>query len=245
MHAHIRAGFIIVTLSVASPVLAQPPSNSTTTSNSTTAAVAAPKWLTQEAAGQWRASKLIGLNVYNDDNEKIGGITELIVDDSGKLDAVVIGAGGFLGLGEHDVAIPYDQITWMYLPGPQSPTNAPISNGLGQTGTWRVRTLPRIKPSWMPLARSHIRTTQSSRNRRSNSKLPRPSSTPAECDQRGAFWAASRDTWAATPDSPPCTAPCTPSAALTPALASCPGEANRTKRFTGLHSRGTKSFMPA
>jgi sporulation protein YlmC with PRC-barrel domain len=130
MHAHIRAGFIIVTLSVASPVLAQPPSNSTTTSNSTTAAVAAPKWLTREAAGQWRASKLIGLNVYNDDNEKIGGITELIVDDSGKLDAVVIGAGGFLGLGEHDVAIPYDQITWMYLPGPQSPTNAPISNGL-------------------------------------------------------------------------------------------------------------------
>jgi sporulation protein YlmC with PRC-barrel domain len=127
MHSHIGAGFIIAALAVASPVMAQPVRPP---SGSTTAAVAPPKWMTQEAAGQWRASKLIGLTVYNHDNEKIGGITELIVDDSGKLDAVVVGAGGLLGLGERDVAIPYDQITWMYLPGPQSPTNAPISNGL-------------------------------------------------------------------------------------------------------------------
>jgi sporulation protein YlmC with PRC-barrel domain len=80
--------------------------------------------MTQETAGQWRASKLIGLNVYNNDNEKIGGITELIVDKSGNLDAVLVGAGGFLGLGEHDVAIPYSEISWMYLPGAQSSANA-------------------------------------------------------------------------------------------------------------------------
>ena len=100
------------------------------------AAVNAPKWMTEEAAGQWRASKLIGLNVYNNDNEKIGGITELIVDESGKLDAVIVGAGGFLGVGEHDVAITYDQITWMYLPGVQSSVNAPVSTG-GAKGTER------------------------------------------------------------------------------------------------------------
>jgi sporulation protein YlmC with PRC-barrel domain len=97
-----------------------------------TTAVIVPKWMTQEVAGQWRASKLIGLNVYNHDNEKIGGITELVVDKSGKLDAVVVGAGGFLGLGEHDVAIPYSQITWMLLPGAQSPAN-PTSSGAAST----------------------------------------------------------------------------------------------------------------
>ena len=59
---------------------------------------------------------MVGLNVYNDENEKIGSIAELIVDRSGKLDAVVVGAGGFLGLGERDVAIPYGQINWVFTP---------------------------------------------------------------------------------------------------------------------------------
>src|SRR5215210_6116902 len=40
-------------------------------------------WMTQPQAGQWRASKLRGLNVYNENNEKIGDIDELIVDNSG------------------------------------------------------------------------------------------------------------------------------------------------------------------
>jgi sporulation protein YlmC with PRC-barrel domain len=112
----------------------QPKADSTaTTVTSTTTAVTATKWMTQEAAGQWRASELIGLNVYNN-SEKIGGITELIVDRSGKLDAVVVGAGGFLGLGEHDVAIPYSQISWMYQPAAQSrASTAPVTTGAAST----------------------------------------------------------------------------------------------------------------
>jgi sporulation protein YlmC with PRC-barrel domain len=69
--------------------------------------------MTQELAGQWRASKMIGLNVYNKDNEKIGDISEFIVDRTGKLEAVVVGAGGFLG---SDVAVPYSQIIWVDQP---------------------------------------------------------------------------------------------------------------------------------
>jgi sporulation protein YlmC with PRC-barrel domain len=67
-------------------------------------------WLTQEQPGQWRASKLEGLDVYNQNNEKIGDISELLVDSSGKIQAVVVGVGGFLGIGERDVAIPFDQV---------------------------------------------------------------------------------------------------------------------------------------
>src|SRR5579871_4981264 len=46
---------------------------------------------------EWRASKLIGLNVYNEQNEKLGDISELLIDKSGKVEGVVIGVGGFLG----------------------------------------------------------------------------------------------------------------------------------------------------
>ena len=54
---------------------------------------------------QWRASKLIGLNVYNDKNEKLGDINEILLDKSGKVEGVVIGVGGFLGMGEHDIKV--------------------------------------------------------------------------------------------------------------------------------------------
>ena len=63
--------------------------------------------------GQWRSSKLIGVNVYNDNNDKIGDIQELIVDRSGKVDEVVLGVGGFLGMGEHYVAVPMEKLKWV------------------------------------------------------------------------------------------------------------------------------------
>ena len=50
--------------------------------------------------GKWRASKLMGLDVYNEANEKLGDINELILDKDGKVNAVIIGVGGFLGMVE-------------------------------------------------------------------------------------------------------------------------------------------------
>ena len=64
------------------------------------------------AKGEWQASKLIRLNVYNGKNEKIGDIKELMLDKTGKVAEVVIGVGGFLGAGEHDVAVKFDQLKW-------------------------------------------------------------------------------------------------------------------------------------
>jgi sporulation protein YlmC with PRC-barrel domain len=69
-------------------------------------------FMTEMKSGMWRASKLHDLNVYNNDNEKVGDINELLLDQSGKVEAVVIGVGGFLGLGEHNVAVPFEQIKW-------------------------------------------------------------------------------------------------------------------------------------
>jgi sporulation protein YlmC with PRC-barrel domain len=74
--------------------------------------------------GQWRASKLIGLNVYNDNNEKIGDIQELIVDKSARVDNVVLGVGGFLGMGEHYVAVPMEKLKWVNEPARTSSTTS-------------------------------------------------------------------------------------------------------------------------
>lgn len=60
--------------------------------------------------GQWRASKLIGVNVYNQGNEKLGDISEMLIDSEGRIQGVVIGVGGFLGVGQRDVAVTFDKL---------------------------------------------------------------------------------------------------------------------------------------
>jgi sporulation protein YlmC with PRC-barrel domain len=65
------------------------------------------------AANGWRVSKLTGLAVHNPQNEKIGEIEELLIDQSGRVRAVVLGVGGFLGMGEHDVAVPFTELKWV------------------------------------------------------------------------------------------------------------------------------------
>jgi sporulation protein YlmC with PRC-barrel domain len=85
--------------------------------------------------GNWRASKVVGLSVYNDNNESLGAINDLLMDKSGNIKAVVIGVGGFLGVGEHLVAIPMDKIKFVNEPvaytgmsgGPNSAGSRPAS----------------------------------------------------------------------------------------------------------------------
>lgn len=54
----------------------------------------------------WRASKLIGRTVANDRDENIGRLDDLMIDQERVLYAIV-GVGGFLGLADHKVAVPY------------------------------------------------------------------------------------------------------------------------------------------
>ncbi|MGF9764565.1 PRC-barrel domain-containing protein [Microvirga sp. 0TCS3.31] len=69
--------------------------------------------ITQMTPDLMRGSKLTGVDVYGADNQKIGDIDEVLVGKDGKVQAVVVGVGGFLGIGEKDVAIPYDQVQWI------------------------------------------------------------------------------------------------------------------------------------
>ena len=95
---------------LASVAFAQSPS--ATTDRATTAAPAAASD-TSSFKGSWRTSKLIGLNVYNDSNESLGSINDLLTDKNGDIKAVVIGVGGFLGVGEHLVAVALDKVKFV------------------------------------------------------------------------------------------------------------------------------------
>jgi sporulation protein YlmC with PRC-barrel domain len=58
----------------------------------------------------FRASKLIGSQVTNEKNEKIGEIDEIIIDAANKATFAVLEVGGFLGLGAHKIAVPYETL---------------------------------------------------------------------------------------------------------------------------------------
>jgi sporulation protein YlmC with PRC-barrel domain len=70
----------------------------------------------------WSAKKkILNKDVYNDKKQKIGVVTDIIIGPNKSVSYAIIGAGGFLGVDMHDVAIPFTQIKEqggkMVLPG--------------------------------------------------------------------------------------------------------------------------------
>ena len=59
----------------------------------------------------WSAkNNILGKAVYNDKKERIGSIDDLIISPEKSVSFAIVGVGGFLGLGKHDVAIPVNHI---------------------------------------------------------------------------------------------------------------------------------------
>ncbi len=59
----------------------------------------------------WSAKKqILGKDVYNDRNEKVGTVEDLIIAPDKAVSYAIVGVGGFLGLDRHDVAIPAGQL---------------------------------------------------------------------------------------------------------------------------------------
>jgi sporulation protein YlmC with PRC-barrel domain len=124
---------------------------------------------TSSFKGDWRASKMVGLSVYNEKNESVGSINDLLTDKSGNIKAVVIGVGGFLGVGEHLVAVAFDKVKFTDEPivyaaaanDPNAGTAKDPNAGMAKTmppttpatttGAATGATTPAIKPNpWYP-----------------------------------------------------------------------------------------------
>jgi sporulation protein YlmC with PRC-barrel domain len=110
---YVTAGLIGSAMLASAAFAADDPMSTTKT---TTAAPAPVTASDSTFTGDWRASKVVGLNVYNDKNESIGSINDLLTDKSGAIKGVVISVGGFLGVGAHLVAVPYDKVKFVTEP---------------------------------------------------------------------------------------------------------------------------------
>lgn len=82
-------------------------SRSTTSTPSNTAMAPAT---TGMPAGYVGASKLVGLNVRNAQGETIGEIKEVLISDNGSIQSTIVAVGGFLGVGERNVALAWNQL---------------------------------------------------------------------------------------------------------------------------------------
>jgi sporulation protein YlmC with PRC-barrel domain len=93
---------------IAAPAFAQSTISPATTSPAPTATVgSAPSAATfaRVSNDEMFTSKLKGLNVYNQNNESIGEISDIAITKSDQVQALIISVGGFLGMGEHYVAV--------------------------------------------------------------------------------------------------------------------------------------------
>ena len=105
--------------------------------------VALAQTQTASDKGQWQASKLIHMNVYNAHNEKVGDIKELLLDKNGRINTVAIAVGGFLGMGERDVAVKFDQLKWSNEPVKSTTSaNTATTTGSAQSQGARDRNYP-------------------------------------------------------------------------------------------------------
>jgi sporulation protein YlmC with PRC-barrel domain len=129
------AGISIATMTAASPAFAQssPTAPSATNEKSTVESPASPTGsmkspstaadrtdkststtttttTASSAAKTFSADSLMDANVRNAANENVGDVSDVVFDTSGKMTGIVVGVGGFLGIGERNVLIPFDQI---------------------------------------------------------------------------------------------------------------------------------------
>lgn len=68
-------------------------------------------YIASAPANGLQASDLIGADVKTTGDEEVGSVSDLIIDQDGRVVAIVVGVGGFLGMGEKDVAIGWDDVT--------------------------------------------------------------------------------------------------------------------------------------
>ena len=66
----------------------------------------------EQGQNEMLAENLIGLSLMNQKKEEIGQVNDLILDENGKLSGVVVGVGGFLGIGEKNVGVAWNRISF-------------------------------------------------------------------------------------------------------------------------------------
>jgi hypothetical protein len=124
MKTHVSFAALLLSAALVAPVAAQTTGAPTTQPNTNMqtqqpmgatggvqqGARAAMQAVATPQPGQMLGSDLTGTNVYGMNNENIGDINDLLIGRDGRVVAVVVGVGGFLGIGQKDVAVPFEAL---------------------------------------------------------------------------------------------------------------------------------------
>jgi hypothetical protein len=98
------------------------------------------EFITVQPQGQWMASLFLGQPVTNQAGETIGDVNDVLFDKTGRISTVVIGVGGFLGLGEKNVAVPFGTLSFTADANGKRVVSAPLSKD-------RLQAAPEFKPT--------------------------------------------------------------------------------------------------
>jgi hypothetical protein len=106
------------------------------------APVDAAKFLSSQSADQWVFSKFKGTDVIGPDNVQVGDVNDALFDKNGKILALIVGVGGFLGIGEKSVAI--DMAAFQVMPADTGTSGAGGAPGAGSNDPTNVK----LKVTW-------------------------------------------------------------------------------------------------
>lgn len=194
----------------------------------------AGNFLTQMSGDEWRGSKLVGVDVYGSDNQKIGDINEVIVDRNGQAKAIVIGVGGFLGIGEKNVAVSWDKVQWNTAVNPSSGSMASNNAGAGSSGSSTMAVSSGGQPAGdRSTPRDVAQTTTGSPNE-SNAQ-------PAQTAASGGAALSSAPSTGTTANAPAATSPSVASTSTSSSSASSPAASNASSAGRDVTSSGSAS----
>jgi len=188
---HIMAGLLVS--AVAFPAYAQStspaaPAVAPSTSASSTMSTSSSQFMTKAAPDQVMASKLIGTRVMGSNNESIGDVNDVIMDSKGQAIAAIVGVGGFLGIGETNVAVPFAALEFLSeaqvaaMNNANAPANAPATTG--STTTAPSGTMGTAGSGTMGTANSGTMGTAGSGTMATNNATASTSSTSVNSPQR-------------------------------------------------------------
>jgi sporulation protein YlmC with PRC-barrel domain len=120
-----------------------PPASSDTKSHAVE--TKSPKFIQAQGTDRWVFSKFKGTDVLGPDNAKVGSVSDLLFDKNGKIEGLIVGVGGFLGIGEKNVAI--DMSAFEVMPY-HAATPSTTGNANNPVATEDDPTRASLKVSW-------------------------------------------------------------------------------------------------
>ena len=124
---------------------ANPPANPPT-AKTDAAPVDSAKFIPAQGTDQWVFSKFKGTDVIGPDNAQVGSVNDMLFDKNGKIVGLIVGVGGFLGIGEKSVAI--DMSAFQAVPADTGSATTGAGGGAGAMSGSNDPTAVKLKVSW-------------------------------------------------------------------------------------------------